>query len=64
MAVPKRKQSKARRDKRRSSTWKLALPTLTRCKKCGAMILAHRVCKKCGAYDGEVVIPQDTTPAN
>ncbi len=59
MAVPKRKQSKARRDKRRSSTWKLALPALTRCSKCGAMILSHRVCKKCGAYDGEVVIDKE-----
>ena len=55
MAVPKRKQSKARRDKRRSSHWKLSLPTLTRCSKCGAMILKHRVCKKCGAYGDEIV---------
>ena len=60
MAVPKRKQSKARRDKRRSSHWKLSLPTLARCSKCGAMILAHRVCKKCGAYDGEVVIDTES----
>ena len=56
MAVPKRKQSKARRDKRRSSHWKLALPTLTRCSKCGAMILAQRVCKKCGDYGDEIVV--------
>ena len=27
MAVPKRKQSKARRDKRRSNVWKLEAPT-------------------------------------
>ncbi|MEG2003811.1 MAG: 50S ribosomal protein L32, partial [Clostridia bacterium] len=26
MAVPKRKTSKARRDKRRSSVWKLSMP--------------------------------------
>ena len=30
MAVPKRKQSKARRDKRRSNVWKLEAPTLWR----------------------------------
>ena len=30
MAVPKRKVSKARRDKRRSSVWKLTAPTLTK----------------------------------
>ena len=35
MAVPKHKTSKARRDKRRSSTWKLALPGMTKCPKCG-----------------------------
>ena len=34
MAVPKRKVSKARRDKRRS-TWKLSLPGMTKCPKCG-----------------------------
>ncbi len=61
MAVPKRKQSKARRDKRRSSTWKLSLPTLSRCQKCGALTLAHHVCKKCGAYDGEVIVADAAT---
>ena len=35
MAVPKKKVSKARRDKRRSSTWKLELPGLNKCPKCG-----------------------------
>lgn len=63
MAVPKRRQSKARRDKRRSSTWKLSLPTLTKCSKCGALILSHRVCRKCGAYDGEVIVENDATTA-
>ncbi len=62
MAVPKRRQSKARRDKRRSSTWKLSLPTLSRCQKCGALTLAHHVCKKCGAYDGKEIVA-DTTAA-
>lgn len=35
MAVPKRKQSKARRDKRRSNVWKLEAPTLVKCPQCG-----------------------------
>ena len=35
MAVPKKKVSKARRDKRRSSVWKLDLPGMTKCPKCG-----------------------------
>ncbi len=35
MAVPKRKTSKARRDKRRNNLWKLNAPTLVRCSNCG-----------------------------
>ena len=35
MAVPKRKVSKARRDKRRSSVWKLEAPALVKCDHCG-----------------------------
>jgi len=56
MAVPKRKVSKARRDKRRSSVWKLQLPGMTKCHKCGADILSHRVCKSCGTYGGKEVL--------
>ena len=44
MAVPKGKVSKARRDKRRSSHWKLAAPGLVKCPKCGALHLPHRIC--------------------
>ena len=44
MAVPKGKVSKARRDKRRSSHWKLAAPGLVKCPKCGALHLPHRMC--------------------
>ena len=56
MAVPKRKVSKARRDKRRSSVWKLDLPGMTKCPKCGEYILSHRVCKSCGYYDGQQIV--------
>ena len=49
MAVPKGKVSKARRDKRRSSHWKLAAPGLVKCPKCGALHLPHRMCQECGA---------------
>lgn len=56
MAVPKRKVSKARRDKRRSSTWKLDLPGMSKCPKCGEYVLSHRVCRNCGSYDGKVVL--------
>lgn len=55
MAVPKRKTSKARRDKRRSSHWKLECPGLIACPKCGAMHLPHRMCPECGTYNGRQV---------
>jgi large subunit ribosomal protein L32 len=56
MAVPKGKVSKARRDKRRSSHWKLDPPGIVACPKCGAYHLPHRICKACGTYDGREVI--------
>ena len=54
--VPKRKTSKARRNKRRSAVWKLFIPVLTKCDNCGEYKLAHRVCKSCGYYRGREVI--------
>lgn len=59
MAVPKRKTSKARRDKRRSSHWKLDAPNLAKCAKCGELRLPHRVCKACGTYNGREIIRID-----
>ena len=56
MAVPKSKVSKARRDKRRNSHWKLATPGIVACPKCGAYHLPHRICKACGTYNGREVI--------
>lgn len=56
MAVPKRKVSKARRDKRRSANSKLTAPTLAKCPKCGAPRLPHRACKACGYYNGRIVL--------
>lgn len=55
MAVPKGKVSKARRDKRRSSVWKLTAPGLVACAKCGALHLPHRMCQACGSYNGREV---------
>lgn len=55
MAVPKSKVSKQRRNKRRSSVWKLEVPGVAACPKCGAPRLPHRVCKSCMSYDGRDV---------
>ena len=63
MAVPKAKVSKARRDKRRSNVWKLQLPSLHKCPKCGEFNLAHRVCKACGYYDGKEIIKTEKKEA-
>ena len=59
MAVPKRKTSKARRDSRRSSHSKLSIPGIVECPQCHEAKLAHRVCKKCGYYDGRQVIKME-----
>lgn len=56
MAVPKRRVSHARRDKRRSSVWKKEAPTLVTCPKCGELMRSHRVCLNCGEYNGRQVL--------
>ena len=56
MAVPKRKTSKARKNSRRSSVWKLETPALEKCPNCGAYNLHNRVCSECGYKDGKEVI--------
>lgn len=58
MAVPKRKVSKARRDKRRAN-WKLTIPGMVKCPQCQEYKLPHRVCMSCGSYDGKEVIKVD-----
>ena len=60
MAVPKRRVSKTRRDKRRSSVWKLVAPTLTKCPKCSEYKRPHRLCSNCGYYNGREVIKVET----
>ena len=37
MAVPKRKSSKARKNKRRSNVWKISAPAFSKCPNCGAL---------------------------
>ena len=49
MAVPKRKTSKARRNSRRSSVWKLDAPTLMKCPNCGELLEFDFS----GLFDGE-----------
>ena len=58
MAVPKRRVSHARRDKRRSNVWKLEAPALNKCS-CGALKVPHRVCPECGMYKGRQVVQKE-----
>ena len=64
MAVPKGKVSRARRDKRRSSHWKLTPPVLILCPKCGAPRRPHTMCPECGTYNSRPVkAAEETTVA-
>lgn len=56
MAVPKCKVSKARRNKRNSANYKVAAPTLVECPECHEKKLPHKVCAKCGTYNGKKVV--------
>ncbi len=55
MAVPKRRTSKSRRDKRRAH-FKLKSPTLAECPQCHELKKPHQVCLNCGYYKGREVV--------
>lgn len=54
MAVPKRKTSKSKRDKRRTHQ-KISGPNTTECPECGEAKLPHHACPECGTYKGRTV---------
>jgi large subunit ribosomal protein L32 len=55
MANPKRRHSKARRDKRRAHD-ALRSPAKSVCPSCGEVKLPHRACPHCGEYRGRTFI--------
>ena len=55
MAVPKKKQSKARSAKR-SANWKGQAPAYAECPQCHQPKLPHRVCGHCGHYAGRQAV--------
>ncbi|HEC78341.1 MAG TPA: 50S ribosomal protein L32 [candidate division WOR-3 bacterium] len=55
MALPKRRQSHARKNKRRSQ-YKIKPLQYTKCPKCHGPKLPHRVCPDCGNYKDKVVV--------
>jgi large subunit ribosomal protein L32 len=56
MAVPKRKTSKSRRDRRRSNNSKFVLATTHQCPQCRQPKRPHHVCGVCGTYNGRTVV--------
>ena len=55
MAVPKQRNTKSKRNSRRSHI-RLAAPKLVPCPKCGTLIPPHTVCPNCGYYKGKEII--------
>jgi large subunit ribosomal protein L32 len=55
MAVPKKRTSRTRRDKRRAQHG-ISAPRLNECPRCHSPRLPHRVCPTCGTYAGREVI--------
>lgn len=56
MAVPKRRTSASRRDKRRAQHDKVTPVQYITCEGCGEVRLPHRACKACGWYDGKIAV--------
>lgn len=57
MAVQKRRQSSARRDSRRAQ-WmaSVKIPNVSACPQCGETKVPHRICMKCGWYNGREIV--------
>ena len=55
MAVPKRKTSKSKRDKRRSHH-KIVIPNIVEDKKSGNYRLSHHIDLKTGLYNGRKIL--------
>ncbi|HEU4950509.1 MAG TPA: 50S ribosomal protein L32 [Holophagaceae bacterium] len=55
MPNPKRRHSKARRDRRRTHD-SLDAMSSTNCANCGVAKLPHRVCPSCGHYRGKQAV--------
>jgi large subunit ribosomal protein L32 len=59
MAVPKKKTSKSRRDKRRAQH-RISAPRVNECPNCHSPMLPHRMCPTCKTYRGREIEPLRT----
>lgn len=55
MAVPKKRTSKTRRNRRRAQHDKIKPVNYVLCSRCGSPRLPHSVCPTCGFYKDRVV---------
>lgn len=55
MAVPKKKHTKSRRNKRRSHH-ALKKQQFSLCQKCKSQVLSHTLCLNCGTYNNREII--------
>jgi large subunit ribosomal protein L32 len=58
-ALPKRKVSRVRRDRRRAHYLRLKMPNIAPCPRCGTLRVSHQVCPNCGTYNGVQVLDMD-----
>ena len=58
MAVPKRRTSKSKRNKRRAHD-AIGIPARSVCPPCREPKAPHRVCPNCGTYRGREVVQTD-----
>lgn len=59
MAVPQKRQSTTRRNKRRANHDRMSAPTVVLCPECSEPKLPHHVCPNCGTYKGRQVIEME-----
>ncbi len=59
MPVPKRKRSRARRDKRFANKG-IKVKVFAKCSNCQEVLCPHQACKGCGHYKGKQVIATKT----
>ena len=58
MANPKRRHSKARRDRRRAHD-AISRPAASMCTNCGETKAPHRACRSCGYFKGREILEVD-----
>lgn len=56
MAVPKRRNPRARRNSRRAQHDKVSQPNIIECPNCAELMIPHRMCPSCGHYNGREVV--------